>query len=50
LWGVSVAGEAGVRRVLEIFKQEIDRAMGLCGVTRIDQIDKSLLLTKRIGA
>jgi L-lactate dehydrogenase (cytochrome)/(S)-mandelate dehydrogenase len=50
LWGVSVAGEAGVGRVLEIFKQEIDRAMGLCGVTRIDQIDKSLLLTKRIGA
>jgi L-lactate dehydrogenase (cytochrome)/(S)-mandelate dehydrogenase len=50
LWGVSVAGEAGVARVLEIFKQEIDRAMGLCGVTRIDQIDQTLLLTKRIGA
>ena len=50
LWGVSVAGEAGVARVLEIFRQEIDRAMGLCGVTRIDQIDQSLLLKKRIGA
>jgi L-lactate dehydrogenase (cytochrome)/(S)-mandelate dehydrogenase len=50
LWGVAVAGEAGVARVLEIFRSEIDRAMGLCGVTRIDQIDKSLLLTKRIGA
>jgi L-lactate dehydrogenase (cytochrome) len=49
LWGVSVAGEAGVARVLEIFKQEIDRAMGLCGVTRIDQIDQTLLLRKRIG-
>jgi len=49
LWGVSVAGEAGVARVLEIFKQEIDRAMGLCGVTRIDQIDETLLLKKRIG-
>ena len=49
LWGVSVAGEAGVARVLEIFRAEIDRAMGLCGVTRIDQIDRSLLLTKRIG-
>jgi hypothetical protein len=24
--------------------------MGLCGVTRIDQIDQSLLLKKRIGA
>jgi len=50
LWGVSVAGEAGVARVLEIFQQEIDRAMGLCGVTSIDQIDRSLLLKKRIGA
>jgi L-lactate dehydrogenase (cytochrome) len=49
LWGVAVAGEAGVARVLEIFAQEIDRAMGLCGVTRLDQIDKSLLLPKRIG-
>jgi isopentenyl diphosphate isomerase/L-lactate dehydrogenase-like FMN-dependent dehydrogenase len=49
VWGVSVAGEAGVARVLEIFKQEIDRAMGLCGVTRIDQIDETLLLKKRIG-
>jgi isopentenyl diphosphate isomerase/L-lactate dehydrogenase-like FMN-dependent dehydrogenase len=50
LWGLSVAGEAGVSRVLEIFRQEIDRAMGLCGVTRIDQIDQSLLLKQRIGA
>jgi L-lactate dehydrogenase (cytochrome)/(S)-mandelate dehydrogenase len=49
LWGVSVAGEAGVARVLEIFKQEIERTMGLCGVTRIDQIDQTLLLKKRIG-
>jgi isopentenyl diphosphate isomerase/L-lactate dehydrogenase-like FMN-dependent dehydrogenase len=49
LWGVAVAGEAGVARVLEIYRQEIDRAMGLCGVTRIDQIDKSLLLKQRIG-
>jgi L-lactate dehydrogenase (cytochrome)/(S)-mandelate dehydrogenase len=50
LWGVAVAGEAGVARVLEILTQEIDRVMGLCGVTRIDQIDRSLLLPRRIGA
>ena len=49
LWGVAVAGEAGVARVLEIFAQEIERAMGLCGVTRTDQIDDSLLLKQRIG-
>jgi L-lactate dehydrogenase (cytochrome)/(S)-mandelate dehydrogenase len=49
LWGVAVAGEAGVARVLEIYRTEIDRAMGLCGVTRIDQIDQTLLLKQRIG-
>jgi len=49
LWGVAVAGEAGVARVLEIYRQEIERTMGLCGVTRIDQIDKNLLLKQRIG-
>jgi isopentenyl diphosphate isomerase/L-lactate dehydrogenase-like FMN-dependent dehydrogenase len=49
LWGVAVAGEAGVTRVLEIFAQEIDRTMGLCGITRLDQIDQSLLLPKRTG-
>ncbi|HVZ01723.1 MAG TPA: alpha-hydroxy acid oxidase [Dongiaceae bacterium] len=49
LWGVAVAGEDGVARVLEIFRQEIDRAMGLCGVTGIGQIDETLLLKNRIG-
>jgi L-lactate dehydrogenase (cytochrome)/(S)-mandelate dehydrogenase len=49
LWGVAVAGEAGVARVLEIYRTEIDRAMGLCGVTSIGQIDRTLLLKQRIG-
>jgi isopentenyl diphosphate isomerase/L-lactate dehydrogenase-like FMN-dependent dehydrogenase len=49
LWGVAVAGEAGVARVLEIYRQEIDRAMGLCGVTSLAAIDKNLLLQNRIG-
>ena len=49
LWGVAVAGEAGVERVLEIYAREIDRVMGLCGATRIDQINQSLLLRKRIA-
>jgi len=49
LWGLSVAGEDGVARVLEIYRQEIDRAMGLCGVTSIAGINKTLLLKNRIG-
>jgi L-lactate dehydrogenase (cytochrome)/(S)-mandelate dehydrogenase len=41
--GLSVAGEAGVAHVLEIFAQELDRAMGLSGIERIDQIGPDLV-------
>ena len=34
LFGLAVAGEAGVARVLDILRREIDRTMGLMGVTR----------------
>ena len=44
LWGLAVAGEAGVAHVLEIFRQEIDRAMGLCGVRDLAGIGPDLVL------
>jgi isopentenyl diphosphate isomerase/L-lactate dehydrogenase-like FMN-dependent dehydrogenase len=44
LWGLSVAGEAGVRLVLDIYRREIDRVLGLCGVTRIDQLNRDFLV------
>ena len=43
LWGLAIAGEAGVAHMLAIYRQEIDRVMGLCGVTSIAGIDRSLL-------
>ena len=46
LWGLAVAGEAGVGRMLEIYRSEIDRVMGLCGITRIADIDRSVLLER----
>jgi L-lactate dehydrogenase (cytochrome)/(S)-mandelate dehydrogenase len=46
LWGVAVAGEAGVRHLLEIYAKEIDTAMGLCGVGKIADIDLSLLANR----
>ncbi len=46
LWGLAVAGEAGVGRILEIYRGELDRAMGLCGFTRIADIDRSVLLER----
>lgn len=39
LWGVSVGGQAGVERVLEIFRQDIDRALALCGWDGVAAID-----------
>jgi L-lactate dehydrogenase (cytochrome)/(S)-mandelate dehydrogenase len=47
LWGLAVAGEAGVARMLEIYAAEIDRAMALCGVTNIAGITGELLLQRQ---
>ena len=42
-WGLAVNGDAGVRMVLEILRQELDRAMGFCGVTDLESIKRSLV-------
>ena len=38
LFGLAVAGEAGVARVLDILRRELDRAMGLLGIAKISEI------------
>jgi 4-hydroxymandelate oxidase len=43
LWGLSVDGEEGAVRILEILTRELDEAMLLCGCTTLDDIDRSLL-------
>lgn len=43
LWGLAVAGEEGVAQVLDIYRREIDRVMGLCGISRIADIGPDLL-------
>jgi len=43
LWGLTVDGEQGVTRVLEIFRAELDNAMGLCGCSTVSDVDASLL-------
>lgn len=48
LWGVSVAGKAGVERMLDIYSREIDMAMGLCGVSKISEITGELITPKAI--
>ncbi len=43
LWGLAVAGEPGVRRVLELLRAEIDRTMGLLGVSKVSELGPDLL-------
>jgi isopentenyl diphosphate isomerase/L-lactate dehydrogenase-like FMN-dependent dehydrogenase len=46
LWGLAVAGEAGVAHVLEIYRRELDRVMGLCGVARLADIGHDLVFSR----
>ena len=43
LWGLCIAGESGALNVLEILHRELDEAMLLCGCTKLNDIDSSLL-------
>jgi glycolate oxidase len=42
-WGLAAAGQAGLVRVLEILESEIVTAMGLLGITRLDQLTPAYL-------
>ncbi len=44
IYGLGAMGEAGVTKALEIIHKEMDITMALCGKTRIEQVDKSILL------
>jgi len=46
LWGLAVAGEAGVAHVLDIYRRELDRVMGLCGVSRLADIGRDLIFSR----
>ncbi|MBP5971796.1 alpha-hydroxy-acid oxidizing protein [Brasilonema sp. CT11] len=43
LWGLAVAGEAGVAHVIDILRDELDVAMALSGCASLEKIDSSLL-------
>jgi isopentenyl diphosphate isomerase/L-lactate dehydrogenase-like FMN-dependent dehydrogenase len=44
LWALAVRGEDGVGHLLDIFRREIDRAMGLCGLRSLDEVGPDLLI------
>lgn len=43
LWGLAAGGQPGVARVLELLRDEIDLAMGLCGCPTVGDITRDLL-------
>ncbi|MBL8376400.1 MAG: alpha-hydroxy-acid oxidizing protein [Burkholderiales bacterium] len=45
LWGLAVAGEAGVAHVLELLRAELDRTMGLVGASDIGALRRLGILT-----
>jgi L-lactate dehydrogenase (cytochrome)/(S)-mandelate dehydrogenase len=47
LWGLAVAGEAGVAHVLALYRSEIDRVMGLAGARDLDALRRLDLLVPR---
>lgn len=44
LYGLGAMGEAGVTKALEIIHRELDLTMAFCGRTRVEQVDKTILL------
>lgn len=44
-WGLAAAGTPGLVRVLELLEAEILTAMGLLGITRLDQLNPSYVCT-----
>jgi L-lactate dehydrogenase (cytochrome) len=44
VYGLGAMGEAGVTKALEIIHKELDITMAFCGRTRIEQVDRSILL------
>ena len=47
LWGLAVDGEEGVRRVLDIYRIELDRVMALLGAARLSDLGPELLMRAR---
>ena len=45
LWGLAVDGEAGVRAILQMLRDELEMAMSMCGRPTIASIDRSVIGT-----
>ncbi|WP_037282461.1 alpha-hydroxy acid oxidase [Rubellimicrobium mesophilum] len=43
IYGLGAGGQAGVATAIEIIRRELDVTMALCGVNRIEEIDRTVL-------
>ncbi len=44
IWGLALAGEEGVRHVLELMRAEIAMAITLCGCARVHEVSRALVV------
>ncbi len=44
LWGLAWNGQEGVEKVLDILRDELDRAMALSGCDNVRKVDSSLVV------
>jgi L-lactate dehydrogenase (cytochrome) len=49
-YGMAAAGEAGVRRALEILREDLERTMRLLGCADVKELDSSYVEVKREGS
>ena len=49
LWGLAVAGAAGVRHVLDLLRADLDRALALVGVARPGDLSADLVVSGAPG-
>jgi isopentenyl diphosphate isomerase/L-lactate dehydrogenase-like FMN-dependent dehydrogenase len=47
LWGLAAFGQRGVARVIELLRVELARNMGMAGVAKISQIERSFVRIRR---
>jgi 4-hydroxymandelate oxidase len=43
VWGLAAGGESGVRRVLELLREELDHTLALCGATSVRDLSPDLV-------
>jgi len=43
IWGLAAGGESGVRRVLEMLRDELDQTLALCGATSVRDLTADLV-------